>query len=277
MENALRYESHIDLANENNAHTLQILLTGENKKVLEVGPAAGYITEALRERGCLVTCVEFDPEAAKVAAEFAERMIVGDIEKLDFADAFGDEKFDVVMFGDVLEHLVNPEAVLRKVHGLLAPGGYIVSSIPNVSHGSLRLALLDGKFNYTEIGLLDRTHLRFFTNESIAEMFHNTGFVVDELRRVKMDPFGVEVGVQEKDFPPYLVQALRADEEAMTYQIVVTAKPSAAPTNGKKTAAAKRAEAVGALWRARRRTPTDKRYRRQYRLARPEPRSAVRA
>lgn len=245
MENALRYESHIDLSNENNAHTLQILLTGEGKKVLEVGPAAGYITEALRQRGCRVTCVEFDPEAAKVAAEYAERMIVGDIEKLDFEREFAEEQFDVVMYGDVLEHLVDPDAVLRKTREILAPDGYVVASIPNVAHASLRLALLDGDFRYTEIGLLDRTHLRFFTRDSIAEMFHNTGYQVDDLRRVKMDPFGVEVGVQEKDFPAYLAQALRADEEAMTYQFVLIARPSAKPTNGKRTEATKQAQRVG--------------------------------
>ncbi len=74
MENALRYESHIDLSNENSAHTLQVLLTGDDKKVLEVGPASGYITEALSERGCSTTCVEFDPAAAQVLAEMVRSL-----------------------------------------------------------------------------------------------------------------------------------------------------------------------------------------------------------
>ena len=246
MENKLRYTSHIELANENNAHTLQILLAGENKKVLEVGPASGYITEALRERGCRVTCVESDPEAARVAGEFAEKMIVGDIETLDFEETFGDDKFDVVIFGDVLEHLVTPESVLQRVRKILSPDGSIVSSIPNVAHGSLRLALLDGNFRYTEIGLLDRTHLRFFTRESIAEMFHNAGFEIEEWRQVRMDPFGVEVGLREEGFPKFLVDALRADEEAMTYQFVVMARSAAVLTNGSKvTSATEEAQRIG--------------------------------
>ncbi|MEX0682114.1 MAG: glycosyltransferase [Dehalococcoidia bacterium] len=226
---APRYESQIDLTNENNSQTLVILLTGENKRVLETGPATGYVTRELQARSCKVTGLEIDEQAAAIAEPFCERMIVGDLEKLDFAETFKGELFDVAIFGDVLEHLADPWRVLREIRPFLAPGGYIVASVPNVAHASLRLSVLQGDFKYTELGLLDRTHLRFFTRESLGELFRDTGYSIIEWRRVVLDPFATEQGLRESDYPPYLAQAMRNDEEALTYQYVVTAVVSDTP------------------------------------------------
>ena len=113
MENALRYHIEVDLSQENTSHAQLIRLTGRNKQVLEVGPATGYVTKVLQQRGCRVWCIENDAEAAKVAAEFCERMVVANVEAVDFKSTFPEERFDVVTFGDVLEHLVDPMAVLR--------------------------------------------------------------------------------------------------------------------------------------------------------------------
>lgn len=228
MDSALRYESHIDLSNENNAHTQLVLVTGRDKKVLEVGPASGYITAALRERGCRVTCVEKDPEAAEKAAQFAERMIVADIEEMDFWQAFCEDRFDVVMFGDVLEHLLDPAAVLRRAREYLAAGGYVLASVPNVAHGSVRLSLMRGDFSYTDIGLLDRTHVKFFTRGTLRQLFLDAGLEPRTWRRILVDPCGPEVGLREEDYPPPLVEALRRDPEALTYQFVVEAYAQAA-------------------------------------------------
>src|SRR3990170_6784734 len=101
---ARRYESQVDLSAKNTSHAQLVLLTGRNKRVLEVGPATGYVTEVLRQRGCEVTAIEKDPAAAEIAAKFCERMVVGDVEEIDLGSAFAGERFDVVIFGDVLEH-----------------------------------------------------------------------------------------------------------------------------------------------------------------------------
>src|SRR5438552_370565 len=155
MPDAPKYQTEVDLSQTNSSHTQLILLTGLNKKVLEVGPATGYITEALSQRACRVTCIESDAAAAEVASRFCERMIVGNVEELDFSSVFGQERFDVVMFGDVLEHLLDPQAVLVKVVSLLNPDGYVLASIPNVAHASIVLNLMAGEFRYTDLGLLD--------------------------------------------------------------------------------------------------------------------------
>jgi GT2 family glycosyltransferase/2-polyprenyl-3-methyl-5-hydroxy-6-metoxy-1,4-benzoquinol methylase/glycosyltransferase involved in cell wall biosynthesis len=229
MSDAGRYEVKVDLSNPNSSHTQLVLLTGEKKKVLDVGSATGYLSRALRDRGCAVTAVEVDPEAARLGQRFADRMIVGDIASLDLAATLGGERFDVVILGDVLEHLVDPAAVLERIRDRLAPGGYVVASIPNVAHGSVRLALLKGEFTYTSTGLLDETHVRFFTRESVEELFARSGYRITEWRRVTVDLFDTEVSVSREEFPSHVVEAVASAPEATTFQFVVRAIPASGP------------------------------------------------
>ena len=226
---AKRYHGEVDLSNHDHPRTQLVLLTGRNKRVLELGPSTGYISQVLQQRGCAVTGIEIDHVAAAEAAQFCERMIVGDIEKMDLVSTFQGQKFDVVMLGDVLEHMVDPLSVLVEVRGLLNPEGYVVASIPNMAHGSVRLALLNGEFRYRETGLLDVTHLRFFTAETLEELFREAGYRITTWRRILLDPFDAELGVRKENYPTYLTQAIRRDVEAMTYQFVVKAQPVAFP------------------------------------------------
>ena len=253
---ARRYHTSVDLSNKNSSITQLILLTGRNKKVLEAGPATGYVTEALQARGCQVTAIERDPKAAELAARFCDRMLVGDIEEMDLASAFAGDQFDVVMFGDVLEHLVNPDAVLEKVRPLLRAGGYVVASIPNIAHASVRLMLLDGRFTYTDKGLLDHTHVRFFTKAGLETLFKEAEYSIRVWRRTLTetlkDPFAEEISLPESELPPYLVEALREDSEALTYQFVVRAYPRRARRSNRRKPQAHSAsnEAIGGVFRA---------------------------
>ena len=250
-----RYDTYIDLSQKNSSHTQLILLTGKDKKVLEVGPATGYITETLRARGCRVTGIEIDTTAAPIAAKFCERMIVGNIEQLDLAETFGDERFDVVIFGDVLEHLVDPEGVLVKIAPFLSETGYVLASIPNIAHASVLLNLVAGEFRYTDLGLLDTTHLRFFTRSSIELMFRKAGYKIGLWRRIVIDPFNTEQELHAEDYPPTIIDAIRQGEESSTYQLIVKAHPvrHSARTNLNGASAPRvdprPAPAVKALWR----------------------------
>src|SRR5688500_10369431 len=142
-----------------------IRLVGTGKRVLELGCATGYVSRVLVENGCEVVGIELDAEAAKRAMEHCEFVVVGDLEVLDLAEELGDRQFDVIVAADTLEHLKNPEIVLERLHPFFAPNGYLVASIPNIAHGSVRLALLEGRFPYSQTGLLDDTHLRFYTRD----------------------------------------------------------------------------------------------------------------
>jgi 2-polyprenyl-3-methyl-5-hydroxy-6-metoxy-1,4-benzoquinol methylase len=218
-----RYDADIDLSNRNNSHTLMVELVGGSKRVLDVGCATGFLARALAERGCTVSGLEFDAEAAEEARPHLEKLIIGDVETLDLAEAFADARFDVVVFGDVLEHLRDPLAALRNAHRVLADRGSIVASIPNVAHGSVRLALMAGRFDYQPLGLLDSTHIRFFTRASIEELFREAGMVPVDVRRTTAGFFDTPVPVAESELPAEVVDAVVADPESATYQFVLRA------------------------------------------------------
>jgi GT2 family glycosyltransferase/2-polyprenyl-3-methyl-5-hydroxy-6-metoxy-1,4-benzoquinol methylase len=206
-------------------HNQLVQLVPRGARVLEFGCATGYMSRVLCERlGCSVTGIEVDSAAAEIARGFAARVIVGDAEQLDYVQVFESERFDVVLFADVLEHLRDPQAVLRRVRPLLAEGGFIVASLPNVAHGSLRLALLGGDFRYTPTGLLDDTHLRFFTQESLLTLFEQAGYVIVEWQRKRTPIDQTEVRAPDATLPDSVLEHIETDPEATTYQFVVRAR-----------------------------------------------------
>lgn len=220
-----RYDTDVELSNRNNSHTLMVELVGGTKRVLDVGCATGYLARALVEQGCTVSGLEFDEAAAEEARPHLDRLVIGDLETIDLAEAFGDDRFDVIVFGDVLEHLRDPLSVLRRSRALLADRGSVVASIPNIAHGSVRLALLAGRFDYQDLGLLDSTHVRFFTRASVADLFREAGMVPVDVRRTTAGFFDTPVPVSEGEFAPEVVDAVRADPESATYQFVLRAVP----------------------------------------------------
>ncbi len=145
---------------------------------------------------------------------------------LDLAAELGEGRFDVLVFGDVLEHLPDPLAALRSTRSLLRPGGHIVLSVPNVAHGDVRLALLVGRFPYADLGLLDSTHLRFFTWDTLRTMLRDAGFVAVEVRRARLPLFGTEIELDPAAYDPAVVEQVRNDDESTTYQFVVRAVPA---------------------------------------------------
>ena len=220
-----KYDTEVDVSNENMSQTLLALLVGEDQAVLDVGCATGYTASVLRARGCRVDGIEYDASVAEQAARHVDRLEVGDVQAMDLVALFGAQSYDAIVFGDVLEHLTQAEAVLRACRPLLRPGGAIVASIPNVAHGAVRLALLKGRFAYTSTGLLDETHVRFFTRESVLAMLAAAGYAVVDLRRTSLGVFETEVDVSEGDYSRGVVDLVLAEPEATTYQFVVRAVP----------------------------------------------------
>ena len=203
-------------------HNKIVALVPPATRVLEFGCATGYMTEVLKNRlGCTVVGIEIDRDAAALAEQYAERVIVGDAETIDYAAELAGEEFDVVLFADVLEHLKEPGDVLRRVRPFVAENGVVVASIPNIAHASVRLALLGGEFRYREWGLLDDTHLRFFTRASIQDLFEETGYAVTHWVRQRLDVGETEIKVPQ--VPDAVREWLASDPEATTYQFVLRA------------------------------------------------------
>jgi 2-polyprenyl-3-methyl-5-hydroxy-6-metoxy-1,4-benzoquinol methylase len=208
------------------AHNRVIALVGETKSVLELGCSSGYMSEAMRRHGCRIIGVEIDRQAAAEAATYCDRVIEGDLDELDLVREVSGQLFDVIVAADVLEHLRRPERVLASLSQLLTPHGYVVASIPNVAHGAVRLALLHGRFPYADKGLLDRTHLRFFTRDSMEELFDRSGFIVTSIERIQAPVGGTEIQFEHSLADGELMTSLQNDEEATTYQFVVVARPA---------------------------------------------------
>jgi len=162
------------------AHVQIIKGVGKNKKVLEIGCTTGYISKSLKENDCTIIGIEIDEESVKVAKEYCGNVIVADVENLSELP-YPEKYFDVLLFGDILEHLKDPLRVMRNLKRYLSSDGYIVASIPNVAHIYPRLKLLFGKWDYEDIGLLDRTHLRFFTKRSARRLISDAGFKIEKM------------------------------------------------------------------------------------------------
>ena len=144
------------------------------RRVLDIGCGAGRLGEAIKQRQQASVCgIELDARAAEAARQRLDHVWAGDVERLDIQIAPG--SFDAIVCADVLEHLREPGRLLEQAREWLTPDGRLIASIPNVRHHSVVRSLLQGNWTYESAGLLDRTHLRFFTRREIEKLFHRAG------------------------------------------------------------------------------------------------------
>lgn len=218
------YAYEIDLDDERLTPVKIIKLVGEGRRVLELGAASGHMSRVLKEKcGCAVVGVEIDPRWAEEARPYCERVIVGDLEQLDFAEALGEDRFDVILCADVLEHLRDPWRVLAEVRTYLKPGGEVVISVPNAAFHGLLAELCDGKFSYRPKGMLDETHLRFFTRHELELLVLSSGLIPDAWDQVLLGAEHSEFAQAWEKLTPQAQQALRTTPDGEIYQLILRA------------------------------------------------------
>jgi SAM-dependent methyltransferase len=212
---------------------LRWLGEGRGRRLLDVGAADGLLSRHLTGRGWKVTAIEASPEMAAVGAAHCERMLVADLNR---EIPVLDGEFDAVVCGDVLEHLADPSAVLAALLGSLTSGGDVIVSVPNVAHLWVRLALLAGRFDYADRGILDRTHLRFFTRRTLDALLRGAG--LDTVRRAAT-PVPLYLVVPPRWHGSALAavhavsaSAARALPRMLGYQFVVHARRRTTPPPG---------------------------------------------
>jgi SAM-dependent methyltransferase len=159
-----------------NAGLLRLWGRRSGLRVLDVGCGFATTSQEIQRRGNEVTGIESSPEAVAVAKQRLARVIDSDLSNLA---AIGDATFDAIIFADVLEHLPWPLGVLKDYLRFLAPDGSVIISLPNVGLWSVRLGLLAGRFNYADTGVLDRTHLRFFTRTSARQLIDRAALAIE--------------------------------------------------------------------------------------------------
>jgi 2-polyprenyl-3-methyl-5-hydroxy-6-metoxy-1,4-benzoquinol methylase len=198
-------------------------VSAEARRVLDIGCAAGELGLSIKARQpCHVIGIEIVPEIAAMAVGKLDEVLVGDAVRHmeNLADAY----FDAILMADVLEHVADHEGLLRMARRKLAPTGHLVLSVPNIAHWSILRDLIQGYWTYQEQGILDRTHLRFFTRRSAIETLARNGFAVKSMN------YNIVPGV-----PDGLGNALRGfglnvdsfEAESMVYQYIVNAVPVA--------------------------------------------------
>lgn len=200
------------------------------KRVVEVGSSSGALARAYREAnpGCEYIGIEIDPGYAAASERHCSRVIRGNIEQLDeqtFSELF---PADCWIFGDSLEHLYDPWALLARIRSHIGPEGRIAACVPNAQHWSLQASLNCGQFRYQDSGLLDRTHIRWFTRTTLIELFTGAGFrimagrprIFDEPQREQVLP-AIRALAQAIGANPQ-----QAADDAMPMQWLVMAVPA---------------------------------------------------
>lgn len=162
------------------AHMVVYEKIKEGSKVLDVGCATGYFAQKLKEKDCKVWGIEMDKKAAILAKPYCEEVIVEDIEKIEKLPK-PRNFYDYILFLDVLEHLKYPDKIIQLLKPYLKKDGKIIISVPNIAHISIRLRLLLGSFDYERVGIMDETHLRFFTKKTLQEFIKQAGLKLVEL------------------------------------------------------------------------------------------------
>lgn len=220
-------------ANPNHAATKVVRMVGEGKRVLELGSGPGSITRLLKGNHCRITALELDGEAIEIVSEYCEKVYPCDLNDPEWPSKLsGSGKFEVVVAGDVLEHLYDPWTTLGKLQPLLTEDGYVVVSLPHIAHNAIAACLLTGNFEYQPWGLLDKTHIRFFGIKNIQKLFDDAGFKIIEADFVIKTPEQTEFAQRWRQLPLPTRKALESSRFGTVYQVVVKAVPNSAPGNG---------------------------------------------
>jgi 2-polyprenyl-3-methyl-5-hydroxy-6-metoxy-1,4-benzoquinol methylase len=199
------------------------------EKVLEIGCGTGATGKLIKQKmpKVIYTGIEIDETAANMARERIDNVITGNVEDIDLS-SFGlaNQSFDLIICADVLEHLYDPWKVLNILLGYLKPDGSIVASIPNVQNISLIKLLMDGNWTYSQYGLLDSTHIRFFTWREIEKLFQGVGFHITKFSSLLQRDVDAEAWPQDIDMGNFVVKEVTRNEAIMlfTFQYLILAK-----------------------------------------------------
>ncbi len=200
------------------------------KRVVEVGCSSGALAKAYAKINpeCEYTGIEIDPDFAAHAKEYCSEVICGNIESFDEESFLKLFPSDCWIFGDTLEHLYDPWTLIRRIRSQLAQGGQIIACIPNAQHWSIQVNLSRGLFTYQDQGLMDRTHIRWFTRTTMIELFQSAGYkIIETFPRIFGEP------AREKVLPSIRDMAIaigadpqQAVNDAIPLQWVIRAIPA---------------------------------------------------
>lgn len=220
--------THLPL-HANHSHSQIVRRVPRYARVLELGCADGSMSRLLKQHcEASIIGVEQNPNTAWRARCFCDYVFTENLDDPHSLDALEGEKFDVITLVDVLEHLQHPQALLQRLKPLLLDEGCLLLSVPNVAHASVRLELLKGDFRYESSGILDDTHLKFFTATTLQTILVEAGYAVQALDYTWHDLADTVISEQLQTLGIHVTpEALAAfhTPDAMAYQFIAAAQP----------------------------------------------------
>lgn len=222
------YDYSFDPSGDSTAARI-VRMVGSDRTVLEFGCGYGVISRAMHERGCKIVGLELDVASAQAAKPWLEELILENLEHSVWRERLQGRAFDVVLASDVIEHLRNPSELLSHLHALLAPEGDLVLSVPNIGHAGIIAELLCGAFDYRPTGILDNTHLRFFTWTSLERLLNDAGFEVYHRETVTASGSHEHFHHYWMMLPAHMRADLDRHPTATVFQYLLKARRSAAP------------------------------------------------
>ena len=203
----------------------------EVKRIVEIGCSRGALAKAYKEnnKNCKYVGIEIDPDYALLARRYCDDVLVGNIEDLLKAKIESElNEADCWVFGDTLEHLCDPWFTLKSIKSLISPNGSVCACIPNMQHWSVQLRLLAGQLQYEENGLLDKTHLRWFTRITIDELFTRSGYQIETIvpRIFSNQPPAEIIAIMRELASKVCSNPQQAIIDAQPLQYVIKAKPT---------------------------------------------------
>ena len=222
------YERAVDGGSQDSLSIIaRLIQPGES--LLDLGMGAGGLGRYISQRQPLVADgVTLNPAEAELARAWYRSAWVADLDQSDLLALIGEHRYDVIVCADVLEHLKTPEKVLAQCRALLKPGGRLITSVPNAGYCGLVAELIQGDFRYRPEGLLDSTHLRFFTRKSLMRFFDDNGWTTASVVTTRRELLESEFKAEFDQLPPAVARHLLALPDALTYQFVSVLQPGGA-------------------------------------------------
>jgi O-antigen biosynthesis protein len=219
-----RYDTTLDLETVNS----NSVIVGQIKpgsRVMEFGPSYGRLTRHLKQTmGCAVTIIEFDEAAGRETAQFAAQAYIGPqaghIEGYAWLQREDLSQYDYFVFADVLEHLIYPWQVLKQIQARMKPSAQVLVSVPNLGYCGLLYELVQQRFDYRATGLLDYTHLRYFTHHNLSKMLEQIGLRVVFANNILLPVEQSEFKGSETQIPAAVREYIDQQEGAAVYQYV---------------------------------------------------------
>lgn len=230
QDRAMIYQSEIDLTNLFDARVIAMNFIKENSIILDIGCACGDLGIALKQyKNCNVFGFEYNAESVEIAKKTNAYVNVHQVDlnnynNADFSDYFN--KFDYIILGDVLEHLYFPQQILNNLKCFLKNDGYFILSIPNISHISIKANLLLDDWTYTPYGLLDETHIKFFTAKSLPKFLSDINLEIKDVVPKTADILGYQPTNPYPYLPMNIKKYLLKDWHSLVSQYVMKVKIS---------------------------------------------------